>query len=119
MRVESTVTDSLGGFSLLVDLGSADLTVQTDPATNLPWLVLPQLSPVAGAAPKRSSSPAPSSSAARCSNPQGMPVANAQINAWFPVPNPVDPTLTGAVVKIATTSTDASGAYTLVLPSSI
>jgi hypothetical protein len=48
-------------------------------------------------------------------DPEGMPIANAEIDAWFPLRG----SLSGVAVKIATTSTDAAGAYTLVLPSSI
>jgi hypothetical protein len=117
-RVEMATTDASGGFSLLADLGNVDLTVQTDPATNLPWLVIPQISPVAGAAPSPLSLTSPAFLTGTVTDPLGNPVAKAVIDAWYPVRSAIDPTVQ-IVVKIATTSTDASGAYTLVLPSSV
>jgi hypothetical protein len=117
-RVETTTTDASGGFSLLADLGNVDLTVQTDPATNLPWLVIPQISPVAGTTPTPLALTSPAFLTGTVKDPLGNPVANAEIDAWYPVQSVIDP-MKQIVVKIATTSTDASGAYTLVLPSSV
>ncbi len=119
-RAETTTTDGTGAFNFLVDQATSDLTVQPDPSTNLPWLVVPQLTPVTGMQSLRRALTSPAFLGGTVLDPQGMPVANAEIDVWFPVRDAANPAvLTGAVVKIATTTTDANGAYTLVLPSSI
>jgi hypothetical protein len=111
-RAATTTSDGSGRFSLLVDQGLSDLAVQPDPRTNLPWLVRPQFDPAAGVKLKL---PNPAFLAGKLFDPDGVPIANAQIDAWFPLRG----SSIGTAVKVATTSTDPSGAYTLVLPSSI
>jgi hypothetical protein len=118
-RAETTITDASGGFTLLADRGAVDLTIQTDPSSDLPWLVIPQISPDPAAAQRPLKLPSPAFLHGNLYDPQG-PIANAEIDAWYPVRNPDDPSiLLGTVVKIGTTSTDANGAYVLVLPSSV
>jgi len=116
-RVASITTDGIGRFSLSLDRGSSDLVVQPDPSTNLPWLIRPQVT-VATASTLVVTAPAFLGGTLLA--PDGTPVADAQIDAWFPVRDPsVAGGRTGTVIKIATTSTDQNGAYTLVLPSSV
>jgi protocatechuate 3,4-dioxygenase beta subunit len=56
----------------------------------------------------------------RLTDPSGTPIADADVDAWLPVIDPAsDNGLTGAVIRIATTTTDADGRYTLLLPASI
>jgi hypothetical protein len=111
-RAVTTTSDGSGRFSLLVDQGLSDLEVQPDPGTNLPWLVRPHQGPAGGITVTL---PNPAFLGGTLLDPEGMPIANAEIDAWFPLRG----SLSGVAVKIATTSTDAAGAYTLVLPSSI
>ncbi len=116
-RTASTTTDVLGRFSLALDVGSSDLVVQPDPLTNLPWLVRPQVT-VMTASMLVVTAPAFLGGAVLA--PDGTPIADAEIDAWYPVRDPtVAGGLTGTVIKIATTSTDQNGLYTLVLPSTI
>jgi hypothetical protein len=119
-RDESTATDASGSFSLVVDKGTCDLVVQPDPSTNYPWLVVPRISPEPGALPFAKTVTNPAILQGTVTDPNNMPVVDAEIDAWFPLRDPGNPNvLIGTVVKIATTSTDTSGRYTLVLPSSI
>jgi len=118
-RVTSTVTTHDGNFEMLVDLGSADVVVQMAPETGFPWVVRPSLT-VDGAALGALviSNPAILSGSVR--DPSGMPVANAEVNAWLPVRDATAAKgLARTVVKIATTSTDADGKYTLLMPASL
>lgn len=111
-RPAATTSDGSGRFSLLLDQGASDLLVEPDPRTNLPWLVRPQVGLVGGATFQLTT---PAFLHGTLVDPEGAPVANAQIDAWFPLRgSPGD-----IAIKIATTSTDAAGHYTLVLPSSI
>ena len=116
-----TSTDSGGSFSFLVDGATADLVVQPDPATNYPWLVgpsMPTTPPTATPMSLRLTTPAFLDGI--LTDPTGAPVPNARIDAWFPVRDPASPAgLAGTVVRVATTTTDAAGTYTLVLPSSL
>jgi hypothetical protein len=121
-RAVSGTTDGNGRFSLLLDRGTSDFTVEPDPATNFPWLVKSSMTPMQETPyekpPLRLTSPA--FLGGTVTDPRGMPVANAEVDAWFAVRDATKPSrLAGTVVKIATTSTDANGAYTLVLPSSL
>jgi protocatechuate 3,4-dioxygenase beta subunit len=53
-------------------------------------------------------------------DPNGAPVANADVDAWFAVRDPMAKNgLAGTVVQIAETTTDDQGRYTLILPASI
>lgn len=109
-----------GTFSLLVDPGAADLVIQMDPASGYPWLVRPRVSPTADAELGALVITNPALLSGTVRDPNGVPVANAEVNAWFPVRDPRAPEgLAGVVVKIATTQTDESGNYKLVMPSSI
>jgi hypothetical protein len=110
----STETDGSGRFSLLVDRGPSQLSVQPDPGTNLPWLVLPALP--SGAAQTLTLT-TPALIDGTVVDPYGMPVTGAAINAWLPLSDASGPT--GTAVQIAVGSTDENGAFTLVLPSSI
>jgi hypothetical protein len=133
-RVESTSTKPDGSFSLLVDKATFDLTVQPDPSTNFPWLVLPRRTgPGSGPDQVPPGLVLPSSGFlwGTVADWKGVPVADAEIDAWFPLRAVADPSKPqspdstaplaeiGTVVKIATTSTDAAGGYTLVLPASV
>jgi hypothetical protein len=119
-RPVTATTDGDGKFTLLVDSGSSDLTVVAGAGSSFPWLVRPRLTVQTASelASLMISSPALLSGVV--ADPGNAPVADAEINAWFPVRDPAAPGgLTGVAVKIGTTSTDASGGYSLVLPSSI
>jgi hypothetical protein len=119
-RPFSSTTGAAGDFSFSVDQGSSDLVVQPDPSTRLPWLVRPKLVITPGLSLSTLALTSPAFLGGTVIDPHGMPVANAEINAWLPV---VDPGSASAppstVVKIATTSTDANGVFSLVLPSSL
>ncbi len=117
-RDESTTTDGSGTFSLLADLGVSDLSVQTDPATHYPWYVHPQISPEPGTQPSSITLPSPAFLGGAVLDPQGNPIPNAGVVAWYPV-RASDGTLTGTVVKIATTTTGPGGSYGLVLPAQV
>jgi protocatechuate 3,4-dioxygenase beta subunit len=117
-REVSATTDATGSLSLLADLGPSTLSVQPDPSTKMPWLVKPNLKVSSGDSqlpPLELTTPA--FLGGKVVDPSGMPVTDALINAWLPVPAASGGSET--TVKIATTSTDANGAFTLVLPSSI
>jgi hypothetical protein len=128
-RTTVTTTDNSGHFSLKADLGTLDLTIQTDPSTNFPWLVFPQLTPggssssgtgggSTSALPQTFTVTNPVFLNGVVRDPRNVPIPNAEIDAWFPVRTSLG-ALTGTVVKIAMTTTDANGTYTLVLPSSV
>jgi hypothetical protein len=120
-RVVTATTDGGGNFKVLLDLGTSDFTVQPDPTTDFPWLVLPQIIPALLTKSNMSNMFAlknPAFLGGTIVDPQGMPVVNAELDAWYPV-RTTSGSLTGTVVKIATTTSDANGAYTLVLPSSV
>ncbi len=119
-RAVSTMSDGAGGFSFLVDIGHSDLSVKPDPSTRLPWLVRPGLAVSGDVAFPHLALTTPAFLQGTVVDPFGMPVANATINVWFPVRDPRAANgLSGTAVQIATTSTDGSGAFSLVLPSSI
>jgi hypothetical protein len=122
-RVASTTTTGDGNFALLVDLGRSDVVVEPAAESGFPWLVQPRLSledkkDKTLLASLVITNPAILSGNVR--DPNGMPVTDAEVNAWLPVRDPsADSGLAGTVVKIATASTDADGNYTLVMPSSL
>lgn len=116
-RPTSTQTTAEGSFSLLVDPGLADLLAQPDPASGYPWFVRTRLSIDKDITLAKLTLPYPTVLAGTVLDPRGAPVAGAAIDAWLPVRDPQDPGKTlGTVVKIATTTTDADGGYTLLLP---
>jgi hypothetical protein len=119
-RETMAVTSDDGSFGLAVDPGTADLVIVSDPSSGYPWLVRPglELSASLQLASLQVKYPAMLSGVVR--DPKNAVVADAEINAWLPVRDPShEGALTGTVVKVATTSTDANGAYTLLLPSSM
>lgn len=124
-RVASTTTTGDGNFALLVDLGSTDVVVAPAAESGFPWLVRPRLSLDDKTLEDKKllsslviTNPAILSGSVR--DPNGMPVTDAEVNAWLPVRDPsADDGLADTVVKIATASTDADGNYTLVMPSSL
>lgn len=119
-RVISVATSDEGSFSMLVDSGASDLVISPDPASGFPWLVRPRLALVGDAQLASFVITNPAILRGVVRDPKGDPVPNAEVTAWYPVRDAAAPGgLAGVVVKIATTSTDASGAYRLLLPSSI
>jgi hypothetical protein len=119
-RPTMIAADGDGKFTLLVDSGLSDLTIQAGAGSSFPWLVRPQLQVQANTELASLTLSSPAILSGTVSDPSKSPVANAEVNAWFPVRDPSKPGgLSGMVVKIATTSTDAGGGYTLILPSSI
>ncbi len=109
-----TTTDDHGHFRLLVDPSSTDLAVKPDPGTGFPWLVRPGLSGAALTAELPLPLQSPAIFQGVVTDPTGAPVANAVINAWFPLTN-ASGTPTGTAVQLAQTSTGADGSYTLLL----
>lgn len=120
-RAASTITDEMGQFQLLVDPGSSDLTIEAGASSNYPWLVRPRFTIQADAQPTPFALTSPAFLSGTVTDPLGLPVVNAEINAWFPVRDASAPMggLTGTVVRIATTSSGIDGTFTLVLPSKI
>jgi hypothetical protein len=113
-RSFTTTTDDHGSFLVSFDQeGTVDVTIRPDSSTNFPWSVFPQVSAVS-ALPSIIALTNPAFLGGAVTDPHGTPIANATIDAWFPVRNASG--LTGTVVKIGTTTTDANGKYTLVLP---
>jgi len=117
-RDVSTTSDAAGDFDFLVDLGHSDLTVQPDPSTKMPWLVHPRLGVSHGSLSKTFTLTTPAFLSGTVLDPSGMPVVDAVINAWLPV-RATDGNRPGTAVQIATASTDSTGAFSLVLPSSL
>jgi hypothetical protein len=119
-RPTSSQTTSEGSFSLLVDPGPADLLAQPDPASGFPWFVRARIEVDKDFTLAALPLPYPVVLAGTVLDPSGAPVAGAEINAWLPVRDPHDPSkMLGTVVRIATTTTDDEGSYTLLLPSQI
>ncbi len=114
VRQVLSTTDGSGSFSLQVDQGVANVTVQPDPATSFPWFVQTGVSLDMETVTLDVTSPA--ILVGTITDPDGNPVADAEVDAWYAVR---DPSLAGTAVQIATTSTDANGNYTLILPSSV
>jgi hypothetical protein len=117
VQVAAATTDSDGNFALMVDQGSSDLTVQPDPGSGFPWLVQPALTVQTAPPPLSLALQSPAVLQGIVRDPSGMPVANAVVNAWFPLTD-ASSVATGTAVQIATTSTGADGSYTLLLPPS-
>jgi hypothetical protein len=115
-RVVSGTTDSAGGFSLAVDPGTSNLLIQPDPGTRLPWLVRPELPLNADQNLGPLVLTSPVFLGGTVLDPHGNPVSDAEVNAWLPIHDASSPQ---TAVQIATGSTDASGVFLLVLPSSL
>lgn len=119
-REASVVTNDDGNFTLLADSGSTDLVVQPAEGSGFPWLVRPRLSFTDDAQLGSAVISSPAILRGTVRDPHGTPVANAEVNAWFPVRDARKKgELVGTAVKIATTFTDADGNYTLLMPSSL
>ena len=119
-RPATTTTSGDGNFILRIDPGLADLVIPNDAGSNYPWLVRPRLSTSEDTELGSLSIPYPAVLDGTVRDPNGMPVANAEVNAWFPIRDPDAPNgLTGTVIKIATTQTDINGNYRLLLPASL
>lgn len=114
-RPWTTTTDGAGKFTLRVDSGSSDLTIQPAAGSSFPWLVRSQPTAPTDAQLASLTLTSPAILNGAVTDPSRQPVADAEVNAWLPVRGGMP----GTVVKIGTTSTDASGGYTLILPSSI
>lgn len=122
-RSTSAVSDPSGGFQINVDPGASDFYVRPSDASGFPWLVWPrvtvQVTDVAVDLAQRKL-PAPALLEGTFTDPAGLPVANAYVHAWLPVHDPKQNNgLTGTVIQVAATTTDAVGHYKLVLPASI
>jgi hypothetical protein len=119
-RAVTAETTNDGNFTLYADPATADVVVQPDPSTGYPWLVRPRISPVTDTSLASLDLTSPAILGGIVRDPNGNPVANAEVNAWYAVRDPKgEGGHAGTVVKIATTSTAADGSYTLLLPSSI
>lgn len=119
-REAPTVTNDDGNFTLLVDPGKSDLVIQAAEGSGFPWLVRPRLALDDDTQLASLTLTPPAILRGTVRDPDGAPVPDAEVNAWFPVREPKRKGgLVGTVVKIATTRTDAQGNYTLVMPSSI
>ncbi|APR85616.1 Hypothetical protein A7982_10965 [Minicystis rosea] len=117
--VLSSTSDD-GNFTVRIDPGLADLVIPTNPSSNYPWLVRPRLSTEADTEMGSLALTYPAVLRGTVRDANGAPVANAEVNAWFPVRDPAATSgLAGTVIKIATTQTDSSGNYRLLLPASL
>lgn len=121
-EASTMVTD--GQFSLGVDFGfeAFDVSVQPPPVSGYPWLVRSQLavqpmgdSGLSSLGTITVANPVVVTGTIR--DPFGNVVPDASLRVWLPVKDSSG--VTGTVVQIADTSTDASGRYTLLLPPSI
>ncbi len=119
-RQFSTPTDDVGGFSLFVDPGELDLSVQMPADTGFPWLVLPSLKvdaaeqkPVAPVGELSVKYPVFLQGSVRDA---GASVPFAVIRAW--VRSGPDSS-EGTLVQVGATTTDSEGAYVLPLPPGI
>jgi hypothetical protein len=120
----SSITDAAGQFTLKVDAGIYDITLQPEAETGLPWVVIPRLQiadspeqPVPTIAPKLKN---PIVLEGVVVGSRGEPVEGAFIRAFITPPD-ADPTDTEvpAVIQIGEAVSDAGGYYRLLLPPSI
>ena len=120
-RASSAVTGQDGGFRLPVDPGGggSDLVIQPGEGSNFPWFVRPRVVVHDSASLGVLKLTSPAILTGKATDPTGAPVANADVNAWFPVRKPGGKGKVGTVVLIGTVTTDSDGGYTLVLPSQI
>ncbi len=120
-RQLSTTLDADGAFSLLVDPGSIDVSVQVSPDTAYPWVVVPR-SLVLPAAQEPFHDfgvlelPKPVVVRGTVSSPMG-PVPLAVVRAWLSADGSGDPS--SPVVQIGEVVTDEAGRFFLPLPPSI
>lgn len=114
----ATATTTEGLFDVLVDPGTADITIQPAEGSGFPWLVVPGLEISAHTEHTSLALKYPAILRGTVRDPRGVPLGNADINAWYAVRGPGG-VATGTAIKIASTTTDADGSYTLVMPSSI
>lgn len=118
-RAAGGTTDLGGEFSLRVDPGLADVVVQPPEGSGFPWFVQPQVA-VGSATLGTIALTNPAVLAGVVRDPGGSPIGAAEVNAWLPVRDPAAPDdAPQTVIKVAATLTDASGSYTLLLPSSL
>jgi hypothetical protein len=118
-RSESTLSATDGSFNFTADPGLSDLTVRPDDQSGFPWLVRPRVQMSASGVrldDLRLSNPAFLRGVV--TDPSGAPAGNVVVSGWLPVKNS-DGTPAGTVIQIASTTTDARGTYTLVLPASL
>ena len=123
LRESSSKTDVDGAFSMLVDPGTADFSIEPEATTGFPWLVIPSLL-VSDAAVKPIDDRGELSLAApvlvwgQVSSAKSA-VQSAVVRAWLPVaPDEADGSST-QLVQIGEAVTDASGQFVLPLPPSI
>lgn len=110
-----------GSFSLPVDPGSFDVSVQAPAVSGFPWYVRSQVEvPKSGADFGTRKIPYPVALAGSVLDPLGSPVAGAVIRAWLPVANVnAKSGLSGTVIQIAEATSKPDGSYVLLLPPSI
>jgi hypothetical protein len=121
----ATPLDPFGGFSILTDPGTVDLTVLPPAESRYPWLLRAQLhvkENVDGAQvfefdeDLKFSYPVLVGGVVR--DPSGQIVSNAKVRAWLPVIASGSTSET-VVIQIAEGSTDANGRYSLALAPSL
>ena len=122
-RSTSTITDDQGAFRLGVDQGASDLSVRPPDSSGYPWLVHPRVTVQLDDDAVQLDDlvlPSPAVLHGTILDPSGKGAANVVIDAWLPVrDSSVEGGLTGTVIQIGTTTTDADGRYTLLLPASL
>lgn len=122
-RSASAGTDDAGSFSLGVDQGASDLSVRPPEGSGYPWLVHPRVTVQLADNAVRLDDlvlPSPAVLQGTILDPSGKGAANVSIDAWLPVrDSSAKDGLTGTVIQIGTTTTDAGGHYTLLLPASL
>lgn len=120
-RSSQTTTDPMGLFDLRLDVGLYDVVIQPPPGTNFPWRVERDVAIGGSMAPLTSvyelDNPVPISGTATW-NVDGtiQPVADGEVRAYAVI-EADDGSVRTVLVGRATT--DARGAYTLLLPPSI
>jgi hypothetical protein len=117
----ATSPDADGVFSLPVDPGSFDVSVQAPAESGFPWYVRSQVEvPKSGADFGTRKIAYPVALVGSVLDPLGVPVADAVIRAWLPVANVnAKSGLSGTVIQIAEATSKADGSYVLLLPPSI
>jgi hypothetical protein len=120
------VTSASGAFSVDLDPGVFDMTLQPAEGSGYPWLARPRITVQPNDDPGKLafgalalSNPVVLRGRVTAPGPNGAtPVAGAFLRAWLPPPSPEDRGDRPTVIQIGEAISDANGNYTLLVPSS-